>query len=210
MAFELYYVIEFSTTNMLNTAKTNQLSLVEEILTYIGTIYQIIVVIRIGVIFGWFNRSYKNLFALGASNLSSSTRMAKISFFIPIYNLWKPYYIFQEIWKASNNSFTKLLPIGNDWQNNRPSSLIKVAWITGILFIVFSSAGYLSCYSGLSMTENITTIDNWLILKLMYILTTILVVLANTIFLVCAICYVKIIKQITLWQQDKSLGNNSI
>jgi len=189
---------------MLDTVKANQLNLVEEIVSYIGTIYQLIVLIRIGVIFSWFNRAYKNLFALGASSLSSSTRMAKISFFIPIYNLWKPYYIFQEIWKASNNSSTTLLPIGNDWQNNKSSFLIKIAWITGILFIVFSSTGYFFYQNGLSMTESISTVDNWLIIKSMFILSTILVVLANTIFLVCALSYIKIIKQITLWQEDKS------
>jgi hypothetical protein len=204
MAFELYYVFEFSTINMLDTVKANQLNLVEEIVSYIGTIYQLIVLIRIGVIFSWFNRAYKNLFALGASSLSSSTRMAKISFFIPIYNLWKPYYIFQEIWKACNNSSTTLLPIGNDWQNNKSSFLIKIAWITGILFIVFSSTGYFFYQNGLSMTESISTVDNWLIIKSMFILSTILVVLANTIFLVCALSYIKIIKQITLWQEDKS------
>lgn len=207
MTLQLYHVSLINTENFTDASDFNQIAMIEAILYYIGFIYQFIVIIRIGVIFGWFSKAYQNLFALGASNLSSSPRMAKISFFIPLYNIYKPYVIFQEIWKASNPN--TVLSRGDEWQKNRSSNLVKIGWITGILFVIISATGYFYYQSLISIPNNASSMDPFLNLRNVLVVSTTILILANAVFLICAICYVKIIKQVTSWQDSKNIERNS-
>jgi hypothetical protein len=56
------------------------------------------------IIFGrWIVRANRNVRALGAENLSITPGWAVGYFFIPIFNLWRPYHAMKDLWRASHN-----------------------------------------------------------------------------------------------------------
>lgn len=85
----------------------------------------------------WFHRAHQNLNALGASNLKYSPGWAVGGFFVPIWNLFRPYQVAGEIWKASNPDYhtTKL----SLWQNGKQSSLVIWWWL---LYLLANYAGW--------------------------------------------------------------------
>ena len=55
------------------------------------------------ILFGkWIHRAYRNLPALGAREPRLSPEWAVGSFFVPFLNLFRPYQVISEIWKASD------------------------------------------------------------------------------------------------------------
>jgi hypothetical protein len=53
----------------------------------------------------WFHRAYRNLQNLQAKGLSDIPILATASFFVPILNLFRPYLVVQQIWRASDPRF---------------------------------------------------------------------------------------------------------
>jgi Domain of unknown function (DUF4328) len=73
----------------------------------------------------WFYRAYKNLKVWRIPGLKYSPGWAVGYFFIPILNLFRPYQIAQEIWKASDPR----VPIeGPQWRDNSGSSVVGAWW----------------------------------------------------------------------------------
>lgn len=104
--------------------------------TFVIGIVNLIVVIVIGIItLIWFYRANKNIHAFGAKEVSSP-RMAVIWWLIPILNLWKPYQVAQQIWKASDPQM--VLSNGTEWKKSSSSNIIKIWWLLAILSIVIS------------------------------------------------------------------------
>ena len=65
---------------------------------------QIAIYIATGFLFlKWIHRANHNVRALGASGLQFTPGWSIGYYFIPIYNLWKPYQAMKEIWKSSKN-----------------------------------------------------------------------------------------------------------
>ena len=103
---------------------------------FIIGIVNLIVAIITGIItLIWFYRSNKNTHAFGAREVSSP-RMAVIWWFIPILNLWKPYQLAQQIWKASDPLM--VLSNGTEWKKSSSSDIIKIWWLLAILSVVVS------------------------------------------------------------------------
>lgn len=104
--------------------------------TVLTSLVNLVIVIAAGIItLIWFYRASKNIHAFGAKGVSSP-RMAVIWWFIPIVNLWKPYQVAQQIWKASNPQ--EILSNGNEWKKASSSNTIKIWWLLGILSILVS------------------------------------------------------------------------
>ena len=70
----------------------------------------------------WLHRAYDNLPRLQAVGLSDVPFLAAISFFAPILNLFRPYVIMQEIWRASDPEAI------NTPQSLRKNSPLIVLW----------------------------------------------------------------------------------
>lgn len=68
------------------------------------------------------NRSNKNARALGATGLEFSPGWTVGVWFIPIINLFRPYYAMKEIQLAST------APAGSQWKNIEPSGLLTAWW----------------------------------------------------------------------------------
>jgi len=63
---------------------------------------QLAIFIPTGALFiAWMYRACRNVRAFGAQGLKVSPTWAVLSFFVPVFNLWKPYEAMRELWQAS-------------------------------------------------------------------------------------------------------------
>ncbi|HJR23546.1 MAG TPA: DUF4328 domain-containing protein [Dongiaceae bacterium] len=77
----------------------------------------------------WIHRMQSNTFALGVLDLQYTPAWAVGWNFVPIANLWIPYYVMREIWCANRN------PTG--WQFDTPSRFLIVWWLLWLASIVY-------------------------------------------------------------------------
>lgn len=119
-------------------------------------------------------------------------------FFVPVFNLWKPHYRLQEIWKASNPE--PVLTSGHEWENNASSRMIKMPWVTGIVFFTSSIAGLFIYDSALPLAEGVSGMDYLVMMKDATTLAIMFHISAHILLIISAICMIKIIKQISIWQ----------
>jgi hypothetical protein len=75
----------------------------------------------------WMHRAFRNLPALGATNLRWSPAWAAGGWFIPVANLVIPYLVARELWRATNPPEPRILLEG--WW---------AAWVLGLLLFVFN------------------------------------------------------------------------
>lgn len=90
-----------------------------EILQIIGILSLIAFVASALLILQWIYRSNYNARQLGAHNMKYTPAWSIAYYFIPVFNLWKPYQAMKEIWLASKNPvdgrFSKNAPILPIW-----------------------------------------------------------------------------------------------
>ncbi len=75
----------------------------------------------------WTYRLSRNLRVLGVVGLKFTPGWAVGYFFIPIISLWKPYQVFQEIWRASDPGPAPRS--GGAWQNLPVPALLGFWWV---------------------------------------------------------------------------------
>ena len=118
--------------------------------------------------------------------------MAVVWWFIPIMNLWKPHEVAQQIWRASNPE-TKLTE-GTEWRKVPSSNFVTIWWVLGLVSIfaaividvVFDPEQAQDPLS-MSLYQNIVTIP------------------AVVISIISIIYFIRMIRQISAWQDRKSL-----
>jgi predicted Zn finger-like uncharacterized protein len=96
-----------------------------------GFIYFAVTVATVITFCMWIHRAHKNLSLLGAEGLQYSAGWAVGYFFIPIVNLFRPYQVTQEIWKASDPAVPPEDPFA--WKNAPGSGLIGAWWALWII-----------------------------------------------------------------------------
>ena len=72
------------------------------------------------LILKWIYRANYNTHQLGAQNMTYTPAWSIAYYFIPIFNLWKPYQAMKEIWMASKNPF--------DWRLTKISAILPIWW----------------------------------------------------------------------------------
>ncbi len=72
------------------------------------------------LILKWIYRANSNLRQLGAENLSYTPAWSIAYYFIPVFNLWKPYQAMKEIWLASNNP--------GQWSTGKAGVVLPAWW----------------------------------------------------------------------------------
>lgn len=82
----------------------------------------------------WLYRAYKNLLAFGQSGLRYSPAWAAGSWFVPIVNLFVPFRIVREAWRACDPATHPADPLG--WQGVRVPPLLGWWWGVEILAVV--------------------------------------------------------------------------
>jgi len=88
-----------------------------------------------GVFYYWYYEAYKNLKVLSKEKLKTSSIMAIVYFFIPIINLWRPYFTTKEIWKFSDPNISAT---GETLKyKHEKINIVRFWWVTLILGLVF-------------------------------------------------------------------------
>ena len=72
------------------------------------------------LIMKWIYRANTNVRELGAQNMSYTPAWSIGYYFIPVFNLWKPYQAMKEIWMASKNPL--------DWRLTKTTPILPLWW----------------------------------------------------------------------------------
>lgn len=153
----------------------------------IGT-WQLVLFIITAILFlRWIYRAHRNLPSLGASGLKYSPGWAVGGFFIPIWNLFRPFQVTTEIWKASEPTSDTSDELA--WQNAPTSPLIASWWI---LWLVSGFVGNILLQVSLS-AETLSEIHtmSWLTLAM------------DSIEIPAAILAILVVRNIDLRQREK-------
>ena len=173
----------------------NSLDFIFQFIGNVGSIVSIIAVI-IGLF--WYYRANKNIHSFGAKQVWRPI-LSVIWWFIPVLNLYFPYDVTQQIWKASSPQ-TKLAN-GMEWQSVPSSKIVKLWWILllvsifGVIIVTFSY-GLTEAYFDAPESFVDSTAD---MLSL-----NIVIISFSTVSIVATIYFLRIIKQISIWQEQKS------
>lgn len=190
-------VISVVTTFILPFLSTSNEAIAEKIYNVMDIPYLIMGVPAFILFILCYFRANKNIHAFGAKGVTSPI-MAVIWWFVPIANLWKPYYVTQEIWKASNPEVK--LSEGIEWKNHPSSKLIKQWWIlalssiaASVLFGIFVGSAFSTQLDTRSeQSINVTLLGNVLAIPFLVV------------GIILTILFIKILEQISNWQEIKS------
>ncbi len=149
----------------------------------------------------WYYRASKNVRAFGATGITSPV-MAVVWWFVPILNLWKPYSVARDIWKASNPqldvSFSNKINTG--WKDSPSSNNIQLWWILGLLalFIRIIAGIMLSdlYYSDPEQTGQDLTVINEMIFY-----SNFFVIAADILSIFSIIYFIRMIKGVSMRQE---------
>jgi Domain of unknown function (DUF4328) len=117
----------------------------------------------------WVYRANKNAHLLGAEGMKHTPGWAVGWTFIPFANLLKPYFVLDELWKASKDT--------SFWQAQPSSQLIGWIW-------VFLIAGGILSRVGTRFFESATTYDGQILSVIALMLSTILLTTVVIFFMV--------------------------
>jgi Domain of unknown function (DUF4328) len=123
-------------------------------------------------------RAHRNIEALGVTKLRFSHKWAIIWWFIPIFNLWKPFLVMKEIWKESDPEMPK--QTGKMWNGKEYALLFLLWWISNCLSWILSGI----------VTLQIAIFDTFQLSRLWFFL-----------FVVSEICFIWILSQIGFGQE---------
>jgi hypothetical protein len=98
----------------------------------IGVAYIVLLLATSVVVLVWIYGANRNVHAIGATGMRFTPGWAVGWYFIPIFNLWKPYQAMKEIWKASADP-------GN-WQAQPRSALLPWWWFLWIVSCIVANA----------------------------------------------------------------------
>lgn len=94
-----------------------------------------------GIFIWWFQRTYGNLSALGASDLRYTHGWSMGAWFVPFLNLVRPVQIANDTWQGSDPALSAT--VGPDWRTGTRSAIVGVWWaaflISGVVDRIGSS-----------------------------------------------------------------------
>ncbi|WP_028865988.1 DUF4328 domain-containing protein [Psychromonas aquimarina] len=90
------------------------------ILQGVGILSLIVFIGSALLIVQWIYRANYNVRQLGAENMTYTPAWSIAYFFIPVFNLWKPYQAMKELWQASANP--------QDCSSNKVSIVVPIWW----------------------------------------------------------------------------------
>lgn len=137
----------------------------------------------------WIYRAHRNLPALDASGLKYSPGWAVGGFFIPIMNLWRPYQVTAEIWKASDPNHVD--PDGRAWQKAPVSPLLNFWWA---LWIVSGIVGSILLRLALQEPESLE----------MFQVRSLALAASDAIEILAAVLAILVVWQIDARQEEKN------
>jgi len=132
----------------------------------------------------WYYRATQNVLWFGAKDVVSPI-MAAIWWLIPIFFFWKPYHVTQQIWKTSNPELN--MTDGTEWTKTSSSKLIMQWWTLELVSIAGIVLGLIIGHTiNLPFLQNLTTVP------------------FEVVNIFSIILFIRIIRQISSWQELKS------
>lgn len=90
-------------------------------------VIQIVVFIPTAILFlVWINQAYKNLYTFIGAGLKFSPGWAVGGFFVPVLNLWRPYEVMREIWRASSADASGQR--NGSWRSGELPTILGIWW----------------------------------------------------------------------------------
>lgn len=163
----------------------------------IGVLSTIISFIEFIIRLFWYYRATKNIHSFGAQAVISPI-MAVVWWFIPIFFFWKPYNVTQQIWKASNPEINLTESI--EWTKSPSSKSIKQWWslyliaIAGAVLVAVVGTSFDTEYHMESEELGIPLGSTFHLLAIPF----------QSIGIISIVLFVRIIRQISTWQEVKS------
>lgn len=153
----------------------------------IGVFYLLLYLITALFFCLWIYRAHKNLPSLNAGDLKYTPGWAVGGFFVPIWNLFRPYQVMQEIWKASDpsvNTYDKLA-----WKQAPASYFVRFWWALWIIEHFIGRFGFRLAFYSNTIEELLTL--SWMTL------------IASSIDILAALLAIIVIQSIAKRQQIK-------
>lgn len=100
----------------------------------ISIIYTVVLVASAIQMLRWTYMANYNARKLGATEMVFTPFWSVAWYFMPIFNLWKPYQVMKEIWKASSNP--------QSWQSQSVSPLLYVWYFLFILIFILGIGSF--------------------------------------------------------------------
>ena len=97
------------------------------------------------LIIKWIYRANYNVRQLGAQNMSYTPAWSIGYYFIPVFNLWKPYQAMKEIWMASKNPL--------DWSLTKISPILPVWWALWLTSNILSQSVFRLSAEAVELSE---------------------------------------------------------
>lgn len=167
----------------------------------VTTIDGVIGLVALILMLYWFYSASKNVRAFGATGVASPV-MAVVWWFVPFLNLWKPYQVARNIWKASSPQLdvSSSNGISTGWKDLPTSNNIKLWWILGLLylFINISSSIIISSlyYSDSEQTARALTVIHEGIFY-----SNFFVIVADILSIFSIIFFIRMIKGVSMRQE---------
>jgi hypothetical protein len=100
--------------------------------TVLGLAYLVAYVVAVVFWCMWMHRTYRNLPALGAAGLRWTPGWVVGYWFIPVLNLFRPYQVMSETWRASDPLYTA----ATDWKALSAPALLVSWWAMHVLYML--------------------------------------------------------------------------
>lgn len=125
--------------------------------------------------------------------------MAVIWWFIPILNLWKPYTIARDIWKASA-SYAR---IHNciEWKELPSSNTIKLWWILGLLSVLLTVVNV--AYTNFNYSDREPVGQDLVWLNKVTYYSNFIVISINILSITSTLFFIRMIKRVSMWQEAR-------
>ncbi len=116
---------------------------------FVVAIAQLIALVGLGILICiWIYRANYNARQLGAEGMVFTPGWSVGWYFIPIFNLWKPYQAMKEIWKASSNP--------QSWESQTVSPLLSLWWFFWIVSSILGRISFKLSYKAEEIHEFIS------------------------------------------------------
>lgn len=173
----------------------------DPILRVITTFTSIITMLAFIISLFWYYRASKNIHSFGAKQVWRPI-LSVIWWFIPPLNLYLPYDVTQQFWKACNPQ-TKLV-IGNEWKDIASSNIIKLWWIL-FLSPLFGGLIFGLVYGvGLGLIPNDLEEESFMQSNRSLLVFSMVSIAFSVTSIISYIYFIKMIRLISTWQELKS------
>ena len=167
----------------------------------LGIIDGIIGFVALILMLYWFYRASKNVRAFGATGIASPV-MAVVWWFVPLLNLWKPYQVTRNLWKASNPQLdvSSSNGISTGWRDLPSSNNIKLWWILGLLYFFVNIISRIVT-SSLYYSDSEQTAQALTIIHEGIFYSNLFVIVADILFIFSIIFFIRVIKGVSMRQE---------